>query len=115
MRYHVIALAPHDFWIENENKSPYPASFLSREAAETAAIAINYYNAKQEEENKEPVHITLNTVPPLKPGMVKTTGSKKQRAHITLDGYAKPKDKTLTVTAKDEATEPQVDNINLVL
>lgn len=100
--YTVTALGEHDFWLEDSTKTPYPASFLTRPAAELAAIAINEYNANRVKASKEPVHITLDTTLATTPRQVIGYAQPLPRHNITLGGYAQKPDKQIVVAVKDE-------------
>lgn len=101
MSYTIQRVSDFDFWIQDERGTPYPATFLTRLAAERVAILLSADDKQRIAAGREPVRVVLDIEPPLSPGRTQPT-----KTRITLTGYSAPPQKTLTIKAKDE-TPPQ--------
>ena len=105
--YTVVREEEHSFWIESSTGETFPADFMFRDMAEYVCTLLNRDEKLRAEAGKEKVNITLevtNKTP--RESLGGSPKSKQQRVGITLDGYAKPVDKTLTVKAKDDEPAP---------
>ena len=98
----VVRETDYSFWLETPQGEIFPADFLSRDSCETVCILLNRESKARIAANQEPIRIVLNDKPALTPGRSQPTKITK----ITLDGYAHPKDKPLTVAVRDEAPAP---------